>query len=328
MIVNENGRISCKVYDHYESILYAFYNKEIRISDDDMHSALHDATQMICIADYLGSIPVISKPVEVALLKHGQQLYRSIHLNSASWIELAMSIKSESIFKEAMCHLVGNWAREKKKPAGRSLKENPEVNHLIEKYRAVLKAKSKKVETGLLSIYPGDMCTPSRDLPVKREDYSRDILVWIALTWFRHWIGQRLVAGKGHDGEDGGFELYRQISTGGEAYMDKVVINQFHRRFPMTKKALNVCENHLLEIKECLKNFVDKSRIMAVNCELDVHKYPVPYLTCIVFNREDLPWYEEILAKDVRRRRSPMGDVGRGQADQDHDEGRKRARTG
>ncbi|PVH93358.1 hypothetical protein DM02DRAFT_604063 [Periconia macrospinosa] len=292
MILNENGRIPTKVFDHYEAILYAFYNKEIRISDADMRAALQDVTQMVCIAEYLGCVAVISKPVEVALLKHGQNLYRSIQAMPASWIGMATSIKSESIFKEALCHLVGNWAR-LKKTAISTLKDYPAVKPLIEKYRKALMAKGKKVETGLMSIYPGDMCQPSSDLPIRREDYSRDILVWIALTWFRHWVGQRIIHEHGHNGEDGGFELYRQIGTGGEAYLDKVVINQFHGHFPMTKKALNVCENHLLEIKECMRSYIEKTAILQVKCELDIHKYPVPYLTCTEFDREDLPWLEQ-----------------------------------
>lgn len=115
----------------------------------------------------------------------------------------------------------------------------------------------------------------------------------MALTFFRHWVSQRLITGKGRDASDGGYELFSALGTGGDTYMDKSVINQFHTRFPMTKKAVNVLENHLFEIKECIKKVVDDSKVLRSQCQLDVHRFPVKYLTCTEFAREDFPWLKE-----------------------------------
>jgi hypothetical protein len=292
MILNENGRVPTKAFDYYESIFYAFYGKEIRICDTDMRAALADVSEMIAIADYLGCVNIISKPVEVALLKHGQNLYRSIQSVPAQWAVMAYEIKSESIFREAMIHLIGNWARLKREAIER-VRGYPAVRALVEKHHSIVVTKGRNLEKQVMSSYPGDIAAPSAHLPIKREEYSRDILVWIALTFFRHWLGQRLITAHGHNSEDGGFELYRQLGTAGDAYMEKEVMNQFHTRFPMTKKAMNVVENHLLEIKECIKGIVDKHDILATKCMLDIHKYPVPYLTCIEFVREDFPWLKD-----------------------------------
>ncbi|KAF2646212.1 hypothetical protein P280DRAFT_464449 [Massarina eburnea CBS 473.64] len=289
LVINENGRVPTKIFDHYESIFYAFYNKEIRICDTDMRAALEDVMQIINIADYLGCTNIISKPVEVALLKHGQTLYRSIQSTPAGWARMAYDLKSECIFTEAMIHLVGNWARNKD-TSNEKLREYPQIKALVKKYYRILYQKGKTLENQVASCYPGDMQTPSTDLPIKREVFSKDILVWMALCFFRHWLGQRIISGKGHGGEDGGFELYQQLGAAGEAYMNKIVMNQFHAKIPMTKKAFNVLENHLLEIKECIKGIVDKSNILQSNCQLDVNKFPVTYLTCTKFDREDFPW--------------------------------------
>ena len=87
--------------------------------------------------------------------------------------------------------------------------------------------------------------------------------------------------------------------------MDKSVINQFHTRFPMTKKAMNVLENHLFEIKECIKKVVDDSKVLRSQCQLDVHRFPVKHLTCTEFAREDFPWLtEEREAKVVPAKRA------------------------
>jgi hypothetical protein len=296
LIVNENGRIpqALKIFAHYESIFYAFYNKELTIDDTDMSAALSDCYQLLQISDYLGCTSLISKPIEVALLKHGQDLFRAIQGAPYAWVEMAVRIRSELVFRECIIHLVGNWKNFK---SGRNISEHlreiPGLRALIEKYHRLLLNQCKALELGVMSLYPGDMRLPVDDLPIKREAYAKDILVWMALTFFRHWIGQRLIMEKGRHSLDCGYELYKQIGTAGESYMDKSVINQFHTRFPMTKKAMNVLENHLLEIKECMKGVVDQHKILKSNCQLDVHRFPVSYLTCTDFQRVDYPWNKE-----------------------------------
>jgi hypothetical protein len=296
LIVNENGRIpqAQKAFGHYEALFYAFYNKEITIDDTDMSAALSDCYQLLQISDYLGCTRLISKPIEVALLKHGQDLFRSIQSSSYLWVEMAYRIRSEMIFKECMIHLVGNWKVIKIRPRiTERLREIPGLRGLIEKYHRALIAQCKNLELGVMSLYPGGMKTPAEDLPIKREAYAKDILVWMALTFFRHWIGQRLILEKGRHALDCGYELYKAIGTAGESYMDKSVINQFHTKFPMTKKAMNVLENHLLEIKECMKGVVDQHQILKSNTQLDVNRFPVNYLTCIDFQSKDFPWMKE-----------------------------------
>ncbi|KAH7081362.1 hypothetical protein BKA63DRAFT_588788 [Paraphoma chrysanthemicola] len=296
MIVNENGRIpqAHRAMAHYEAIFYAFYNKELTIDDTDMSAALSDCYQLLQISDYLGCTGLISKPIEVALLKHGQDLFRAIQGAPYGWVEMAYRIRSEVIFKECMVHLVGNWKTIKSKQhMNDQLREVPGLRGLIEKYHRALLLQCKNLELGVMSLYPGDMHLPVDDLPIKREAYAKDILVWMALTFFRHWIGQRLIMEKGRHSLDCGYELYKQIGTAGEAYMDKSVINQFHTKFPMTKKAMNVLENHLLEIKECMKGVVDQHKILKSTTQLDVARFPVNYLTCTDFKREDFPWLKD-----------------------------------
>lgn len=308
LIVNENGRIpqADKAMSNYESILYAFYNKELTVDHTDMSAALSDCYQLLQISDYLGCTGLVSKPIEVALFKHGQDLFRAIQGVPYAWIEMAYRIRSELIFKECIIHLVGDWKNFKTKSnIVNRLRDVPNVRGLIEKYHRTLLDKSKALELSILSHYPHAMRLPSEDLPIKRESYAKDILVWMALTFFRHWVSQRLVTGKGRDAQDCGYDLYYALGQGGDTYMDKSVINQFHTRFPMTKKAMNVLENHLFEIKECIKKVVDDSKVLRSQCQLDVHRFPVKHLTCTEFAREDFPWLtEEREAKVVPAKRA------------------------
>lgn len=296
LVVNENGRIpqADKACQNYESILYAFYNKQLTVDDTDMSAALSDCYQLLQISDYLGCTGLISKPIEVALFKHGQDLFRAIQAVPYAWIEMAYRIRSELIFKECIIHLVGDWKNLKTHSnIMERLRDVPSVRALIEKYHRALLDRARSLELSILSHYPQAMRLPSEDLPIKRESYAKDILVWMALTFFRHWVSQRLITGKGRDALDCGFDLFSALGTGGDTYMDKSVINQFHTRFPMTKKAMNVLENHLFEIKECIKRVVNDSKVLRSQCQLDVHRFPVKYLTCTEFAREDFPWLKE-----------------------------------
>jgi hypothetical protein len=306
LIVNENGRVpqAEKAFTHYESVLYSFYNRELSINDSDMETALRDCYDLINIGDYLGCTTLISKPIEVALFKQGQALFRSIQGRPHLYLDLAYRTRSELIFRECMVHLAGNWAVLRREArVGECLRSVPGVRGLVEKYHQALLDKGKKLETHIMASYPGTMAAPSDDVPIKREVYARDILVWMALTFFRHWLAQRLMLDKGRTAPDGGFELYRQLGAGGDAYMDRSVIVQFHSRFPMTKKALNVLENHVLEIKACMAEIVKQHGILDARCQLDILRSPVSYLACTEFQRADLPWLKDAASAVVPRKR-------------------------
>lgn len=304
IIFNENGRVPTAKEGgrRYETILYAFYNKDIVVDDSNMETALTDCYKLVTIAKYLGCTSLVGKSIEVALLKHGQSFFRSIASVPHLWGSLAYSIRSELIFREAFIHLVGSWKNVKNNSAMMSyLRSIPNVRGFIEKYHRALLQRVKKLELTLMSEYPGDIATPTKDIPIKREEYSKDVLVHLALMFFRHWLGNRIISEQGRQADDCGYRLYRLIYAAGDAYMDKGVMNNFHTKFPMTKKAFTVLENHLSEIKEVMKDYVAKSKMVESTLQLDLVKFPVDYFTCTDLKHEDFPWLKE----DKKAREKP-----------------------
>ena len=261
LVVNENGRIpeAEKTFRHYESVLYAFYNREFTINSSDVATALQDCDDLLQISDYLGCTRLFYKPIEVALPKHGQSLFPWIQKAPPLYIEFASRIRSEIIFRECMIHLVGNWGVLRNNPqVSKRLRLIPGMRALIEKYHRALLKKGKELELAVMACYPGDMAAPADDRPIKREAYARDILIWMALTFFRHWLANRLLLNKGRHAPDGGYGLYKQLGAGGDACMDRQVILQFHKKFPTTMKALNVLGSHVGEIKTFVVDMVRK----------------------------------------------------------------------
>ncbi|KAF2748232.1 hypothetical protein M011DRAFT_525878 [Sporormia fimetaria CBS 119925] len=305
IVINENGRTPTTLFANYESIFYAFYNRDLPISDDDMPSALTHVLEILDIAEYLGCIPVISKSIDISLLKHGQALYRSIQKMPWGWLGLAMRLKSDVIFQESVVHLAGNWRKIKEDAdAMARMNEMPEsVTALCEHLHKGLVTRGKKLELALSSLYPGSMAVPFQNLPIRREEYAKDILVWLALSFFRHWLTQSIILEKGCHAADSGYKLYSQLGQAGDAYMDRQVISQFHSKFPMTKKAMNVLENHLLEIKECIRGVVAEHGILESTCLLDTRRFPVDYMTCVEVKKEDIPWVGRKGSANTRKRR-------------------------
>lgn len=259
-----------------------------------MQAALEDCYKLVTIAKYLGCTSLVGKSIEVALLKHGQSFFRSIASVPHLWAPLAYSIRSELIFRESFIHLVGNWKLTKHNAAMMDyIRKIPNIRGMIEKHHRSILSRVKKLELHLMSHYPGDIATPSKDIPIKREEYSKDVLVHLALMFFRHWLGHRIISDQGRHAEDCGYKLYRLIYAAGDEYMDKGVMNKFHTQWPMTKKAFTVIENHLGEIKEVMKDNVTDSKIMESYLQLDTAKFPVDYFTCTDFKNEDFPWLKE-----------------------------------
>lgn len=91
--------------------------------------------------------------------------------------------------------------------------------------------------------------------------------------------------------------------------MDKGIIEQFHDMFPMTRKALTLLEKHLVEIKKCMAEWVEKSHLMESKCQLNVQQYPVKYITFVEFEDTDFPWInkEQDGAKTLKRGKLPGG---------------------
>lgn len=63
--------------------------------------------------------------------------------------------------------------------------------------------------------------------------------------------------GNTHQARDGGYSIYKRISEGGMAYLDRTSVGGFHGRFPMSAKAKSVLTNHLNVIKAQAQTYVE-----------------------------------------------------------------------
>lgn len=283
----ENGKVVSEVYKHYDNLFRAFYNEKPHLDDTNIATVLNGCVGLIDVAETLGSITIISESVDIALLRQGQVLFRSIAANAIAWADLAFRVRSPTIFKEALIHLIGQWNRLSQ--ADRDTL-NPEVLKICQRKHDDLNIVKQAIEIRILGHYPGVVQRQAVANP-GRMSYSNDIYMWMVLSLFRHWFSQSVCEQRNFLCKDGGATLYRQIGEGGYSYLDRKTLEGFHAYFPMSGKGMSVLENHLSVYKQELKPFV--YALLKHHSQLDVTKEPVPYLTCCVVEKSDYPWNKE-----------------------------------
>lgn len=306
----ENGKSVQDVYKHYDNLFRAFYNEKPDLDDTNIATVLNGCVGLIDVAENIGSIGIVSESVDIALLRQGQVLFRSIAANAIAWSDLSFRVRSPSIFKEALIHLVGQWSRLSQEDRDAI---NPEVFKICQRKHEELNLMKQAVEIRILGHYPAVVQRQASSNP-GRMSYSNDIYMWMVIALFRHWFSQSICEQRNFLCKDGGATLYRQIGEGGYTYLDRKTLEGFHTYFPMSGKGVSVLENHLSVYKQELKPFV--SELLTHHSQLDIIKEPVPYLTCCVVKKSDYPWNkhrtEKISARDVglcRKRRFEEADL-------------------
>ncbi|KAI9843285.1 MAG: hypothetical protein M1837_006500 [Sclerophora amabilis] len=279
-----NGRAEKVVYKHYDNLFRAFYNLQLGLDDSNIATALEDSMGLIDVARRLGSMSVVSESIDISLLRQGQVLFRSIASNAMAWSKLANRVKSPSMFREAVIHLVGQWQAIPE--TDRALLD-VEVRDLCRRKYQQLDLQKQAIEIRILGHYSDSLQRLASANP-GRNSYSNDIYGWMSVALFRHWFTQCICEGRGRGGQDGGAALYRQIGAGSHAYLTRQDMNTFHQYFPMTSKGSTCLEGCLTSYKEDLKPFV--AELLKHRSEVDVSGGPLDHLTCCEVSKADLPW--------------------------------------
>jgi len=207
---------------------------------------------------------VVTNPIEATLLSTGQLIQRTIANNPAIWLQFAFRIRSRIIFREALIHAAGQY---KTPPVQDNIGIlDPVVATLLHKKGKALQEAMRFAEKKILSYYPTHL---QREKTVGRADkdsigrasYANDVMSWIALIVLRHFFAQALADDETNHSSDMGKELVDAVMHGGDAYLDKAMLEGFHTYFPMSPKGNNVLEAKISEMKDFIKRFVLVSQL-------------------------------------------------------------------
>jgi hypothetical protein len=108
----------------------------------------------------------------------------------------------------------------------------------------------------LREIRPGDKDN------VSRASYGNDIMMWIAVCIFRHWMCDLMASNRTHHAADCGWAFIDAVCKGGDTYLGREMLQRsFHTRFPMTGKGMACIEHRLAEVKDDIKQWAMVSRL-------------------------------------------------------------------
>lgn len=328
----ENGILPHSLYRHFTNLFAAFYHQPaFDINDTDIAVLLPEVIEIMAVANYLGSARVVTTMIENLLLKQGQMLYRSISDAPLQWAALSFRIRSETVFREAIIHAVGQWTTLANDVIAGTYNSIPaSVLHVVRQKAYALMDVKRVTECRIMGYYPPHLHKPlpypSAAAP-KITDYGTDILAWMAMAYFRHWMAQHICGDRSRLCPDGGALLYRAIASGAaglptsvasadaataeataapqpkrkkrktgtvfdddglSTYLPRADLEIFCRRFPLSAKAVNLLDDQLKIIKQALVPYV--ADLVVNRSALDTKDYPIWYLTCCEVTREDIPW--------------------------------------
>lgn len=298
------------LHTHYDNMLRAYFHQPPKFDYSTFGSVLRDVVGLTDIAESLGSVPCVSNALNLALVAQGEILYRSIAANAEVWGELALRIRSEIVFRESVVHLVGQWHSLSSDVMNRL---SVELREICQTKFTELDERKKSSELKILGHYPaslqvmlsqnqnvgaGSRTIRGKGVPTRASQaYGSQIMGWMALSLFRHWLGQSIAGDMSRRACDGGLAFYTAIAEAGEKYLNQGSREAFVRHFPLSAKARTQFDRAINDIKEEVKVYV--TELVKKRCTLDVSRWPVTWLTCTEVSREDLPWVGEEEARQL-----------------------------
>ncbi|KAL2003981.1 hypothetical protein VTN02DRAFT_1277 [Thermoascus thermophilus] len=279
------SRVHEMAYKNWYNLLGAFYNRTPEINDTDMSSLVTSCMGLVEVAESIDAVGVIRESVDIALLRQGQVLFRSIAANPSPWADLAIRIHSPTIFRESVIHLVGKW-NQMTDPERKML--SPGIRELCERKWAEMQLQKQAIEIRILGYYP-DMLRRRATDNIHRASYANDVYMWMALAFYRQWFSQAMSEGRHHIAPDGGAAFYRAIGAAGAAYLDIRAQASFQLHFPMSQKGTRIIQHHINTLKHDVREFV--ADLLVHNSQIQITEgEELAHLTCCVVKTEDLPW--------------------------------------
>lgn len=267
-----------------------FYSKKPQFDSSTFGAIVNGCVELVEKADTIGAVGAVRETVDLALLQQDAVLWKSIAIDPTAWAELGRRIQSAVIFKEAIVHVVGKWEMLDGEVRDALPKE---VYRLCETKWRELELVKRAVEIRIAGHYPSSLSPKPEDKP-QRSAYANDIYMWMALSLFRHYLSQSGNDCKNRMAEDGGYAWYKTFAKGGQAYLHREDMLEFHRLFPMSSKACGVLEARMIVLKDEVKEFVKDLMVNRTHIDPEeLEGVENPWLTCVEVKTEDLPWNEE-----------------------------------
>lgn len=174
-----------EVLKDYDNLFRTMYQYPPVLDSVNIATAYTECKALLHLADMYDALEIVGTRVDHHLLRFGARLFKQIAKYPPSYLKLGYLARSQTIFAEALIHVVGQW------PLAR-----PQLNDqidsgvmdLIEDKHDELEDIKTRIEMKLWRI----TLTTSRG---ERVNPANDYLSWLAMSLFRQWIAENTTPG-------------------------------------------------------------------------------------------------------------------------------------
>jgi hypothetical protein len=264
------------------NVFRCMYHRPLEhLASNSSDVVLRTVVSMLRVSEYLGCMQMLAPSIESALWPNQSFVQEAIAVNPTGWLSITAKLRSTNLFGEALIHATGQYNRLDDQEI-RTLEEP--IRKILERKVRDLAGKKASVELNLITYIPNQL-RPSGSM---RQDYAENIWNWQAFGIYQHWMGSQLCIDRGRNAIDGGLSFYRTIYDGQYLIHDDLKSTWFDA-CPMTIRAQRTLSNRIDMLKERASHVV--SELLESNIQLDSETFPVDYLTCVPFDKEnDVPW--------------------------------------
>lgn len=190
----------------YQNLFRMFYNQVPLLSSIDIDQALEQSERLVIVARHYGSLGIVRPHLGNNLGEFRHALYKAIATDPPRWLILAVSLRSASIYAEALVHCAGCWPCWPWPTPSTSVQAEV-LSIVITKGKELLALRSK-IDRELLINSLGD--DDGRLVTLKKSAEQ-----WMVVSIWRDWLAQKL-----RNADDRRFgTYYRTLSKGGDAYL-------------------------------------------------------------------------------------------------------------
>ena len=294
----------------HQNALRAIHEINLALNPEDLVDALKDVQSLIDVAENLVCQVVTGSKIDDFVIFNFQKtVANSLPSKAVQWATLAHRGHCKMLFKESVIHLVGLWRTLPRKgnladsSKGSNQTDQLGIDDLPKPVRALCQKKydeliktKRAIDWRIgshypdrlipsfpsLNVGPGSQTTRNQGEPTTKEVYSKQVMSWMALSLYRHWVSSWLADGKPNEDE-----MYKRMSRAGEAYIPYKSIEEFTKRFPMSGKSRKKLETELAYIKDDIKPFV--AELVKKECMFPP-EHEVSYLLCTKVLQKEIPF--------------------------------------
>ncbi|KAG9234438.1 hypothetical protein BJ875DRAFT_401044 [Amylocarpus encephaloides] len=276
------------VIEAYDNLFRAYYNQPLNIDKIMFGEAIDQMESLLVLADVYGLPEETSARAQMAqVLTSFEGVWREISEDPARWLKVAVALRCEAIFKEAIIHIVGSHPKQHPFIIN-DIKTAEAVHELIRAKINELDVKRASADLALLEV----KCSIVDMRTAARNSFTYEIY----RTWHDHnhcTMIQALYARRSSRNAD--LIRYRQLAAGGDAYLSiEKVVGDYKEDFPNIGVELD--EEDEDEVVTALLGMKRAAEIICsplVVSELQLaesDRLDINYLTCTTIYDHELPW--------------------------------------